>query len=129
MFHIRKTRAADCENMSFDVDQLNRASENVPVTNKELILHELLYLICCQLARKWPCFRIPSQRTHHRFRLVVIRRRLVSLLQRSDWICALSPEGVHFTSGVQNTAQQVTGARQRVPNLFSCPRRFFFWFF
>lgn len=44
MFHILKTRAADCENASFDVDKLNRAFENVPVTNKELILHELLYL-------------------------------------------------------------------------------------
>lgn len=99
MFHIRKTRAADCENKSFDVDKLNRAFENVPVTNEELILHELLYLICCQLARKWPCFRFPSQRTHPRLRLVVIRRRFVSLLQRSDLIRALSPKGMHFTSG------------------------------
>lgn len=31
MFHIRKTRAVDCENMSFDVDKLNKAFENVPV--------------------------------------------------------------------------------------------------
>lgn len=99
MFHIRKTRAADCESMSIDVNKLNRAFENVHVTNKELILHELLNLICCQLARKWPCFRFPSQRTHPRLRLVVIRRRFVSLLRRSDLICPLSPEGVHFTSG------------------------------
>lgn len=98
MFHIRKTKAADCENMSFDVDKLNRAFENVPVISKELIL-QLLYLICSQLARKWPCFRFPSQRIHSRLRLVVMRQRFVLLLQRSDLICVLSSEGAHFTSG------------------------------